>query len=107
VSVLCLFWVRTAYSGISFLDSLERVTALDYVPSDGTSPPLSAFFRCLPPYLHLYSDDVLRARLKTIGVSEYNFDMEAQAGKQSALTWTIYDVGGTRSQVRLSPVPNR
>jgi len=60
-----------------FLDQLERVTALDYVPSD---------------------DDVLRARLKTIGVSEYIFDMEASAGKQSAMTWKIYDVGGTRSQ---------
>jgi len=60
-----------------FLDQLERVTSLDYVPSD---------------------DDVLRARLKTIGVSEYIFDMEASAGKQSAMIWKIYDVGGTRSQ---------
>ena len=45
-------------------------------------------------------DDVLRARLKTVGISEYKFEMEASAGKESGNEWSIYDVGGTRSQVR-------
>ena len=45
------------------------------------------------------SDDVLKARLKTIGVSEYRFQMEAAAGRQSGTEWRIVDVGGSRSQV--------
>ncbi|KAF8520924.1 G-alpha-domain-containing protein [Hysterangium stoloniferum] len=58
-----------------FLDDLERITATGYMPSD---------------------DDVLRARLKTVGVTEYRFDMEA--GREVGSEWRIYDVGGSRSQ---------
>ncbi|KAH7924380.1 guanine nucleotide binding protein, alpha subunit [Leucogyrophana mollusca] len=61
-----------------FLNDLERVTALDYAPND---------------------DDVLRARLKTVGVSEYRCEMEASAGRESGTEWRIVDVGGSRSQV--------
>lgn len=61
----------------SFLDDLERITAITYCPTD---------------------DDVLRARLKTVGVTEYRFDMEASAGRESGSEWRIYDVGGSRSQ---------
>ncbi|KAH0581775.1 hypothetical protein H2248_011457 [Termitomyces sp. 'cryptogamus'] len=57
-----------------FLDSLERVTALDYIPSD---------------------DDVLRARLKTLGVSEYRFKIKPEHGP--ARDWRVFDVGGHRS----------
>lgn len=63
----------------SFLDDLERVTALKYMPSD---------------------DDVLKARLKTVGVSEYKFEMEVSAGRDSGTEWRIVDVGGSRSQRR-------
>ncbi|GBE87343.1 predicted protein [Sparassis crispa] len=59
-----------------FLDDLERITAPRYLPSD---------------------DDVLKARLKTVGVSEYRFEMEA--GSESGTQWRIIDVGGSRSQV--------
>jgi len=45
------------------------------------------------------SDDVLRARLKTVGVSEYRFQIEA--GPQSGSEWRIVDVGGSRFQVRV------
>ncbi|KIJ63047.1 hypothetical protein HYDPIDRAFT_93086 [Hydnomerulius pinastri MD-312] len=61
-----------------FLNDVERVTALDYIPSD---------------------DDVLRARLKTVGVSEYRCEMEAAAGREQGTEWRIVDVGGSRSQV--------
>ena len=44
-------------------------------------------------------DDVLKARLKTVGVSEYKFEMEATAGRDSGTEWRIVDVGGSRSQV--------
>ncbi|KIJ48448.1 hypothetical protein M422DRAFT_162502 [Sphaerobolus stellatus SS14] len=59
----------------SYLDSLDRVTDLRYIPSD---------------------DDVLRARLKTIGVVEHTFALET--GKQKGVDWRIFDVGGARSQ---------
>ncbi|KAF8837882.1 G-alpha-domain-containing protein [Paxillus ammoniavirescens] len=60
-----------------FLNDLDRVTALDFIPSD---------------------DDVLRARLKTVGVSEYRCEMEAAAGREQGTEWRIVDVGGSRSQ---------
>ncbi|KIK04848.1 hypothetical protein K443DRAFT_400733 [Laccaria amethystina LaAM-08-1] len=60
-----------------FLDDLERLTSLKYMPTD---------------------DDVLKARLKTVGVSEYKFEMEATAGRDSGTEWRIVDVGGSRSQ---------
>ncbi|KAI0765285.1 G-alpha-domain-containing protein [Fomes fomentarius] len=58
-----------------YLNDIERVTSLQYFPSD---------------------DDVLRARLKTVGVSEYSFHMEA--GDERGTEWRIIDVGGSRSQ---------
>jgi len=58
-----------------FLNDLDRITEKRYMPSD---------------------DDVLRARLKTLGVTEYRFSMES--GNAVNSDWRIYDVGGTRSQ---------
>lgn len=48
------------------------------------------------------ADDVLKARLKTVGVSEYRFEMELAAGRDSGTEWRIVDVGGSRSQVSFS-----
>ncbi|KAF8906740.1 guanine nucleotide binding protein, alpha subunit [Gymnopilus junonius] len=59
-----------------FLDDLERVTSLKYMPTD---------------------EDVLKARLKTVGVSEYKFEMEVSAGRDSGTEWRIVDVGGSRT----------
>ncbi|RDB30446.1 Guanine nucleotide-binding protein G(i) subunit alpha-2 [Hypsizygus marmoreus] len=59
-----------------FLDSLDRVTSPQYVPSD---------------------DDILRARLKTLGVSEHRFTMSQ--GSSIARDWRVFDVGGHRSLV--------
>ncbi|KAJ8696683.1 hypothetical protein PTI98_006532 [Pleurotus ostreatus] len=59
-----------------FLDSLDRVTAPKYVPSD---------------------DDILRARLKTLGVSEHRFKLKT--GNMMSHEWTVFDVGGQRSLV--------
>ncbi|CCM05099.1 uncharacterized protein FIBRA_07306 [Fibroporia radiculosa] len=69
--------IRLEESPGFFLDDLERVTSLKYYPSD---------------------DDVLKARLKTVGVSDYRFEMEA--GSESGTQWRIIDVGGSRSQRR-------
>ncbi|KAI0262728.1 guanine nucleotide binding protein, alpha subunit [Gloeopeniophorella convolvens] len=54
-----------------FLNDIERIAAREYEPSD---------------------NDVIRARLRTLGVQEYSFWVE-QAGHE----WLMYDVGGTRS----------
>ena len=45
-----------------------------------------------------FTEDVLKARLKTVGVSEYKFEMEV-AAKDTPSEWRIVDVGGSRSQV--------
>ncbi|KAG8905207.1 hypothetical protein FRB99_000476 [Tulasnella sp. 403] len=58
-----------------FLDSLDRITARRYVPTD---------------------DDVLRARLRTVGAAEHSFAMHSRPGKGTE--WKIYDVGGSRTQ---------
>ncbi|KAH8799253.1 G-alpha-domain-containing protein [Flagelloscypha sp. PMI_526] len=60
-----------------FLNDLDRVASMRYMPTD---------------------EDVLRARLKTVGVAEYKFEMEASAGRDSATEWRIVDVGGSRMQ---------
>jgi len=60
-----------------YLNELDRMTSLKYVPTD---------------------DDVLKARLKTVGVCEYKFRLEASAGSESGTEWRIIDVGGSRSQ---------
>lgn len=60
-------------------------------------------------------DDILRARLKTLGVSEHRFKFKAGnvtcynvstsshrlTGNMVAHDWKVYDVGGARSLVRI------
>ncbi|KAJ7770568.1 guanine nucleotide binding protein, alpha subunit [Mycena metata] len=60
-----------------FLDCLDDVTSPQYVPSD---------------------DHILRARLKTLGVSEHRIKMTS-GGLTGNISrdWRIYDVGGQRS----------
>jgi guanine nucleotide-binding protein subunit alpha len=60
-----------------FLDCLDEVTSLKYIPSD---------------------DHILRARLKTLGVSEHRIQMTS-GGMTGNISrdWRIYDVGGHRS----------
>ncbi|KAF8340927.1 guanine nucleotide binding protein, alpha subunit [Amanita rubescens] len=57
-----------------FLDSLERVTSLHYIPTN---------------------DDILRARIKTLGVTEHKFKIRTGHTQRD---WRVYDVGGHRSQ---------
>ncbi|KAI0745129.1 G-alpha-domain-containing protein [Earliella scabrosa] len=57
-----------------YLNDVKRVAARDYQPSDA---------------------DVVRARLRTMGVQEHRFVFEK--GAESGQEWLIYDVGGARS----------
>lgn len=60
---------------VSFLTDVERITARNYVPTD---------------------DDILRARIKTIGVTEHKLTINAPSSV--AKEWLVYDVGGARTQ---------
>ncbi|GBE89336.1 G-alpha-domain-containing protein [Sparassis crispa] len=67
-----------------FLDDIDRISQRGYQPSD---------------------DDVLRARLRTVGVQEYSLVFEdaplataaIDTGGLVSKEWIIYDVGGTRT----------
>ncbi|KAG6821340.1 hypothetical protein H0H93_000201 [Arthromyces matolae] len=63
-----------------FLRHIQRVAAPEYVPT---------------------TDDILHARIQTIGVAEHIFDLNIH-GK--SVSWHLYDVGGARGQ-RHSWVP--
>ncbi|EKM76630.1 hypothetical protein AGABI1DRAFT_102244 [Agaricus bisporus var. burnettii JB137-S8] len=57
-----------------FLNDTDRIAAQTYMPTD---------------------DDVIRARLRTLGVQEYRFIFDH--GRAVGQEWRLYDVGGTRS----------
>ncbi|KAI9511003.1 G-alpha-domain-containing protein [Russula earlei] len=57
-----------------FLSAIDRVAARDYVPS---------------------TDDILHARIQTMGVSEHLFEVPLHG---RSVTWHLYDVGGARGQ---------
>ena len=58
----------------SFLSDISRVASRNYMPTD---------------------DDILRARLPTVGVQEHKITMEH--GPEKGSVWYIFDVGGSRS----------
>ncbi|GLB39277.1 putative G protein alpha subunit [Lyophyllum shimeji] len=58
-----------------FLEDIDRITRADYIPSP---------------------DDILRARVTTIGPEEHYINVER--GSDTSKSWLIYDVGGSRSQ---------
>ncbi|KAJ3562857.1 hypothetical protein NP233_g9319 [Leucocoprinus birnbaumii] len=57
-----------------FLNDTDRIAVKSYMPTD---------------------DDVIRARLRTLGVQEYRFIFDH--GRTVGQEWRLYDVGGTRS----------
>ena len=56
------------------MNSIDRVSASDYTPS---------------------TDDILRARLQTMGIASHEFMVQV-SGK--SVIWHLYDVGGARGQ---------
>ena len=73
--------IHSLYFAHSFLDEAERVASLRYSPTD---------------------DDIIRARLRTVGVQEHSIVLES--GPEPGREWIIYDVGGTRSMVCVLPL---
>jgi len=77
------------------LNDVDRIADRNYLPTD---------------------DDIIRARLRTMGVQEYKFTVDYGGlrlhllhlhllplwmcpGKELGREWLMYDVGGTRSSV--------
>lgn len=60
----------------SFLDDTARIAALDYVPTDRAPPRRSRF---LMPWLIIIiiEGDIMRARIRTLGVEEHRFVTES------------------------------
>ncbi|KAF5377151.1 hypothetical protein D9757_008783 [Collybiopsis confluens] len=67
--------LRLEESAGFYLNEIPRITAKKYIPTN---------------------DDVLKARLKTMGVVEHTFLVSAGANRGTQ--WKIYDVGGARNQ---------
>ncbi|KAK7026128.1 hypothetical protein VNI00_015703 [Paramarasmius palmivorus] len=67
--------LRLQESAGFYLDEIPRITAKKYFPTDA---------------------DVLKARLKTLGVVEHSFLISTGANR--GVRWKIYDVGGARNQ---------
>ncbi|KAH9987286.1 G-alpha-domain-containing protein [Russula compacta] len=57
-----------------FLSAIDRVAGRDYIPS---------------------TDDILHARIQTMGVAEHRFEVPLHG---RTVTWHLYDVGGARGQ---------
>lgn len=84
-------------SSRSFLKHITRVASPDYVPSTGESKRQNCKCIYRPPFI----DDILHARIQTMGVAEHIFDVTIH-GK--SVSWHLFDVGGARGQ-RHSWVP--
>ncbi|KAG8925237.1 hypothetical protein FRC00_004175 [Tulasnella sp. 408] len=68
--------LRLEESSTFFLADLERIAVSDYMPTD---------------------DDILHARLRTMGVVEHCFEVPVNGGSKM-YPWRLYDVGGARGQ---------
>ncbi|KAJ7483231.1 guanine nucleotide binding protein, alpha subunit [Mycena latifolia] len=66
--------LRLEESSGFYLDEIPRITAKKYIPTDA---------------------DVLKARMKTMGVVEHTFSISS--GSNRGVQWRIYDVGGSKS----------
>ncbi|KAJ7090886.1 guanine nucleotide binding protein, alpha subunit [Mycena belliarum] len=66
--------LRLDEAGAFFLDQVQRIAQMDYIPS---------------------IEDVLHVRLQTVGVIEHSLEVNTLGGKY---IWKIYDFGGTRGQ---------
>ncbi|KZT51604.1 guanine nucleotide binding protein, alpha subunit [Calocera cornea HHB12733] len=67
--------LRLEESSGFFVNDLNRIARYEYIPTD---------------------EDILRARVRTIGVSEHRFTPPST--EREPAEWVIYDVGGTRGQ---------
>lgn len=75
----------------SFLDNISRVSASGYVPTTGELELHAKRNQLTAGFI----DDILHARIQTMGVAEHIFDVSLHG---RTVTWHLYDVGGARGQ---------
>jgi hypothetical protein len=71
----------------SFLNSLTRILTADYLPTTG----LSQFDYKGDYSLMLPLEDILNARMQTLGVVEHSLPLHRG---NADIMWRMYDVGG-------------
>ncbi|KAF9231559.1 G-protein alpha subunit-domain-containing protein [Melanogaster broomeanus] len=76
-----------------FLNGLERITTLDYIPSDDC--------------LNLLPRRRAARTFENCERFEYRFEMEAVAGREQGTEWRIVDVGGSRSHITANQIVRR
>jgi len=84
--------IRLEHEAGFFLDELDRVTALDYEPTDCELTWGRGSMAAIK--LTLFQVDVCKARLKTIGVTETPIKVKAALGHTD---WLVIDIGGSRT----------
>ena len=61
---------------LSFLDDLPRITREDYVPNFSMYRPLATWFLFQRRLTCCVKDDILRARVRTVGPQEHQIHLE-------------------------------
>ena len=76
------------------MDNIGRVSTAGYIPTIGE---LDMSFISIHFIVGLTNDadDILHARIQTMGVAEHVFDVPLHGRN---VTWHLYDVGGARGQ---------
>jgi guanine nucleotide-binding protein alpha-1 subunit len=72
------------------LNDVSRISARNYVPSTGAFFDQADISGCSSVI-----DDILHARIQTMGVAEHIFDVDIHG---NTVTWHLFDVGGARGQ---------
>ena len=77
----------------SFLDNITRVSSSGYIPTTGKFDRTTC--QIIMRLTRISLDDILHARIQTMGVAEHIFDVSLHG---RTVTWHLYDVGGARGQ---------
>jgi hypothetical protein len=74
---------------------IVRISAENYIPTTGAIAFLFHVYLSSTCTLTHLTDDILHARVQTLGVAEHGFGVNMHG---NTVTWHIYDVGGARGQ---------
>ena len=77
------------------MDNIGRVSTAGYIPTIGELDISLFRSSSLNVGLTTDADDILHARIQTMGVAEHIFDVPLHGRN---VTWHLYDVGGARGQ---------
>jgi hypothetical protein len=78
----------------SFLDHIERIGEAGYCPTNGAHRSHLDSVVCL---IRDVADDILHARIQTLGVTEAEYTAPSSMPQSPAWKWKVYDVSGVVS----------